>query len=306
MDRELRGRIALVTGGTDGVGKEIARGLARLGINVIVVGRDAAKGARTIEGIRVEIGGAGIEFLSADLSRMSEAERLASSLAGRLTSLHYLVHSAGVVRGHYELTPEGIESNFATNYLSRFVLTNRLLPLLDAGGRKSQTSRIVLVSGAATNGPIHWNDVNLTKRFNTVRVVRQFCQANDLFTVEMAERLRVTTEGRVTITSLKLGVVKTNIRREFPGWMKLLVLLAFDPLLGQTPQEAAAPALQLLLSKEFESLTGRLFMQVRKFKELRLPKSLLDQEARRRFWDLSERLSGWAATASSTCSARMK
>ena len=108
--------------------------------------------------------------------------------------------------------------------------------------------------------------MNLTKNFGTLRTVWQFCQANDTFTAELARRLTAKGVGdRVTITCLKLGVVKTNIRREFPRWMRWLVPLVFDPLLAQTPQDAAEPALSLLLGEKFEGLTGALFMKVRRF-----------------------------------------
>ncbi len=108
---------ALVTGGTDGVGKEVARGLARAGHRVVLVGRDADKGARVEREIREMTGNAEVQFLQADLSLVREANRLTDEIAGRWPALHYLVHSAGVVRGRRELTVEGIESNFAINYL---------------------------------------------------------------------------------------------------------------------------------------------------------------------------------------------
>ena len=171
---------------------------------------------------------------------VSEADRLASDVAGEWRALHYLVHSAGVVRGRRELTREGVESNFAIGYLSRFALTGRLLPLLEAAGQPAETARILLISGAAQIGRIHFEDVNLTSNFLTLRAVLQFCQANDVFTVELARRLSMAKpSSRVTVTCLKLGVVKTNIRREFPRWMKVVVPLVFDPLLKQTPHEAA-------------------------------------------------------------------
>ena len=198
---------ALVTGGTDGVGKEVARELARAGHRVVLVGRDASKGARVEREMRKTTGNTDIQFLQADLSLVREANRLADEIASRWPVLHYLVHSAGIVRGHRELTAEGVESNFATNYLSRFALTGRLLPLLEAAGHPGKTARIVIVSGAAQNGAIHFDAVNLTANFTTLRAVWQFCQANDVFTVELARRLAID-EGdpRVTITSLKLGV----------------------------------------------------------------------------------------------------
>src|SRR5215470_13887930 len=88
---------ALVTGGTDGVGKEVARGLARAGHRVILVGRDAEKGARVEQEMRETTGNADVQFLQVDLSLVREANRLADDIAGRWPALHYLIHSAGVV-----------------------------------------------------------------------------------------------------------------------------------------------------------------------------------------------------------------
>jgi NAD(P)-dependent dehydrogenase (short-subunit alcohol dehydrogenase family) len=289
--RPPAGRVALVTGGTDGIGKEVARGLARAGVGVTVVGRDADKGARAEREIREETGNADVRFLRADLSLVREANRLADEVAGRWPALHYLVHSAGVVRGRRELTAEGVESNFAVNYLARFVLTTRLLPHLEAAAAPDRAARVVTVGGAARDGTIHFGDVNLTANFSTLRAVWQFQQANDVFTVELARRLAAADGGpRVTVTCLKLGVVKTNIRREFPGWMKWVVPLVFDPVLAMTPQEAAEPALRLLMSGDFEGVTGALFRKVRRFKPAAPAARVLDPEEGRRLWELSERL----------------
>jgi NAD(P)-dependent dehydrogenase (short-subunit alcohol dehydrogenase family) len=291
MNSELRGKVALVTGGTDGIGKEIARGLARSGYGVLLVGRDAEKGERARWELRNSAVGANVQFLRADLSLVREANRLADEVSGRWPALHRLVHCAGVVHGRRELTSEGVESNFAINYLSRFVLSERLLPLLEKAGQPGHAARIVIVGGAAQNGTVHYDDVNLTKRFGILRVVGQFCQANDLFTVEFARRLAAGPERpAVTITSLKLGVVKTSIRRDFPLWMKWLVPLVFDPLLGQTAEEAAASALRLLLDEEFEGVTGALFLKIKKFKPIVLSERLIDPEEGRRLWALSKHL----------------
>jgi NAD(P)-dependent dehydrogenase (short-subunit alcohol dehydrogenase family) len=220
-----------------------------------------------------------------------EANRLAGEIAGRWPALHYLVHSAGVVRGRRELTAEGVESNFAINYLGRFALTRRLLPLLEATGQPSKAARIMIVSGAAQNGVIHFDDVNLMANFTTLRAVWQFCQANDVFTVELARQLAETDGApRVTITCLKLGVVKTNIRREFPRWMQWLVPLVFDPLLALTPQEAAESALRLLLAEDLEVATGVLLSKIKTLKQVMPTSRVRDPEDGRRLWELSERL----------------
>lgn len=290
-DDEQDRRTALVTGGTDGIGKEVARGIARAGHRVVLVGRDTKKGFRAVQEIYQSTGNPNVEFLAADLSLMSEANRLADEVASRCQGLNYLVHCAGVVRDYRELTEEGVESNFAINYLSRFVITQRLLPLMKVAGRRGDAARIVLISGAATNGIIYFDDVRLTSKFGLLRVVGQFCQANDVFTVEQARRLA--SDNVVTITCLKLGVVKTNIRkgRGFPWWMKVLVPLMLDPFIGQTPKEAAGSALRLLLGDEYEGATGALFLKIRKFKRIALATRVTDPEIGKQLWELSERLS---------------
>ena len=297
MVGQLAFKSAVVTGGTDGVGKEIARGLACKGVRLIIIGSDPVKGSRAECEIKGKTGNAEVRYIQADLSLVSETNRLADEVAAHWPALHYLVHSAGIVRGRQTLTAEGIESNFAINYLSRFTLTQRLLPLLEAAGRPGETARIVNIGGAAQNGKIHYDDVNLTANFNTVRAVMQFCQANDVFTVEQARRIGIhEKQTRVTIINLKLGVVKTNIRSEFPLWMKLLVSLVFDPLLGQTPQEAADVALGLLLNQEFEGVTGCLFLKIKRFKQVSPGTHTLDQTQGRRLWKLSESLTRKALT----------
>jgi NAD(P)-dependent dehydrogenase (short-subunit alcohol dehydrogenase family) len=298
---------AVVTGGTDGIGKEIARGLVKHGLRVAIVGRDPAKGARAREDIHQTTANSDVEFLKADLALVRDTNRLADELMQRFGPLHHLVHCAGIVRGRRELTAEGIESNFAANYLNRFVLTRRLLCNLAAAGKPDEAARVVVVSGAAQQGKIDFGDVNLTSNFATLRAVLQFCHANDVFTFECARRLsEAGLAQRVTVTCLKIGVVKTNIRREFPWWMKSLVPLLLDPLLGQSRKEAAEAALRLLLGPEFEGLSGALFSKIRKFKRVPpTPRAIAPDEGRR-LWELSERpVSKASASQSSTAGRRV-
>lgn len=278
---DAAGRTALVTGGTDGIGKSIAMGLAKRGTRVLLVGRDPSKGIRAAKEIAESTGNPDIDFLAADLRLMNEAGALASTIAARLPELHYLVHCAGIVAGKREVTKEGIESNFAVNYLSRFALTVHLLPLLESGGRLHHAARIL----------IYFDDVNLTKNFGNLRAVGQFCRANDVFTVELARRLAVTTGvPRVTVACLKIGVVKTSIRRTFPRWMKVLAPLVIDPLLARTPAEVAAAALHLLLHKSLEGVNGALFMKIRKVRRLAPSDLALKSADGERLWHLSQNL----------------
>jgi NAD(P)-dependent dehydrogenase (short-subunit alcohol dehydrogenase family) len=281
-------KVALVTGGTDGIGKAIATRLARARSPVIIVGRDPAKGLDAESRIRSETRNTDVHFMRADLGLVRDTRRLAAEISRRYAGLSYLVHSAGIVNGRRELTSEGVESNFAVNYLSRFVLSSELLPLLcRAAHTTSSRSRIVVVSGAAKNGTIHFDDVNLTNRFGTLRAVMQFCQANDLFTKEFADRIGISEQAPVTITCLKVGVVKTHIRRRFPTWMKWLVPLVLDPLMALSAEQVADEALRLIVDPAFDGVTGAFFQFIRTFKAIDPPTTVRDPELRRRLWDLS-------------------
>lgn len=271
-------KTAVVTGGTDGIGRAVAAGLASSGHRVIVIGRDPEKGRRVERELRDETRNGDVSFVAADLALVRDTIRLARTIAP--TDIDVLVHGAGIVRGRRVLTDEGIESNFAVNYLARFVLTTHLLPSLATG------SRIVILGGAARSGEIQWDDPNLTRGFGTLRAVKQFCRANDIFTVELARRLKSS-----TVTCLKIGVVKTNIRREFPGWMKVLVPLVLDPLIGKTPSEVASHVLALATSPAFEGVNGARYSLIRRFVELPADPEVSDPAIGKKLWALSEHLS---------------
>lgn len=293
MIHSLEGRTALVTGGTDGIGKEIARGLAIRGARVIIVGRDSDKGPRVERELRKDANHQEVQFVQADLSLMREADHLSGTIAARCRNLHYLVHCAGVVQGRRTLTSEGMETNFAIGYLSRFALTGRLLGLLQQSGRHGNAARILFLSGAARGGKIHYDDVNLTHNFGVLRMISQLCEANDVFVIEQARRLtEAGLDSRVVITALKVGVVRTNIRREFPFWMKVLVPVLFDPLLAQTPQAVAKNALRLLVSPEIEKASGALFLHIKRLKRITPAVRTSDPAEGRRLWNLSMQLAG--------------
>ena len=218
--------------------------------------------------------------------------RAGDELTERWPAIHYLVHSAGVVRGRRVATDEGLESNFATNYLSRFLLTVRLLPALEAAGRPGKAARILAVSHPGFTGEIHYDDVNLTKSFSTIRAFRQFHFANDVFAVELARRQNgAGGVPCVTIACLHPGPTKdTNIDAQMPLWMKLMVRSIVGPLVAHTPDVPATTALRLLLADEWEGQSGALFSLVGKFKQVPVSQSVADQGEGQRLWAFSEAL----------------
>lgn len=289
--RDLRARLALVTGGTNGVGKEIARRLCELGFDVIVVGRDDERGRRTVIELSA-IGPGSVEFIRADLSLVTEADRLSQKIRDRNRPLHWLIQSAGVIQGTRQLTAEGIETNFAVNFLTRFVLTMNLLPLLQASDPDARRRGILLISGAA-RGEINYDDVNLSRNFGVIRAVRQFCQANDLLALKLSEEVG-SAHARVNVGCLKLGVVKTDIRRTFPRWMKILVPLVFDPLLGQSTGEAAAAAITVMDTISARRQGGPLFTKIRRLRPLGVTFTAENVEAWTRLSALSEKMASSA------------
>lgn len=288
-----RARLAVVTGGTNGVGKEIARRLCELGFDLIVVGRDYERGRGTVLELAA-IGRGSVEFIQADLSLVTEADRLSRRIRDRRRIVHWLIHSAGVVQGTRIVTAEGIETNFAVNFLTRRVLTTNLLPLLQATDPHAQRRGILFISGAA-HGKINYEDVSLSGNFGIIRAVRQFSQANDLMALALSRELGSAQGGaRVNVGCLKLGVVKTDIRRTFPRWMKIIVPLVFDPLLGQTTDEAADAAIAVMDTISEQREGGPLFMKIRRLRPLDTASTPENVEAWRRLSAISELLANSA------------
>lgn len=176
-------RVALVTGSTDGLGREVARRLAAQGLHVIVHGRNVERGTAVV----AEIAAAGTgsaRFYQADLASLAEVRRLAADVRRDYTRLDILVNNAGVITRERVLTVDGVETQFAVNYLSGYVLTYSLLPLLEKG----QSARVVNVSSIAAN-PLDFADVMLERGYSSGRAYGQSKLAQIMFTIDVAQEL---------------------------------------------------------------------------------------------------------------------
>src|SRR5918995_7135359 len=123
----MKGKICLITGGTNGIGKSTAHKLARMGATVVIVGRDARKTSQVVEEIRVASGNDKVDSLMADLSSQRDVRRLANEFEGKYSHLDVLLNNAGAVFMRRELSVDGIEMTFALNHLAPFLLPNLLL-----------------------------------------------------------------------------------------------------------------------------------------------------------------------------------
>ncbi len=152
----MQGKTVLVTGGTGGIGRATAQGLARLGARVGIVGRDHTRAEHAADQIREKAGAAQIDVFAADLSSQVEVRRLAEEVLSTYPRLDVLVNNVGGYWAHRHSTVDGLEHTFALNHLAPFLLTNLLLERLTASG----PSRVVTVSsGAQSMGRIDFDDL---------------------------------------------------------------------------------------------------------------------------------------------------
>src|SRR5258707_9803495 len=200
----MQGKICLITGATNGIGKETALGLARLGATVIVVGRSRDLGAATVAEIKQKSGNSNVESMTADLSSMAEVRRLAKEFKAKYNALHVLVNNAGAIFLSRQLSPDGYEMTFALNHLSYFLLTNLLLDLIKA----SAPARIVNVSSDShERAHINFDDLQSTKGYTGIGAYGQSKLANIMFTYELARRL---SETGVTVNAVHPGFVRSR------------------------------------------------------------------------------------------------
>jgi NAD(P)-dependent dehydrogenase (short-subunit alcohol dehydrogenase family) len=284
----MDGKTCLVTGATSGIGEITARELARLGARVIIVGRSPARCAATTERIRTQTGAVAVESLVADLSSQAEVRRLADQVRGRCDRLDVLVNNAGAMYLDRRESVDGIELTLALNHLSYFILTNALLPLLEAG----TPSRIVNVASEAHKGvSINFEDIQRRRRYGGWRAYQQSKLANILFTRELARRLERT---GVTANALHPGFVRTNFFKDFPGWRGWTFNLLAS-MLAISPEEGALTSIHLATSPEVAGVSGQYFA---KSKPATSSPQSHDRAAAERLWRVSEELTGQPATVS--------
>jgi NAD(P)-dependent dehydrogenase (short-subunit alcohol dehydrogenase family) len=270
----MQGKIVLVTGSTDGIGKETARQLAQLGAAVVVHGRSVERCQAVRDELRAATGNRNIDCVAADLSSQRQVRQLAAEIVARYDQLHVLINNAGVILLQRQLSEDGIEMSFAVNHLAPFLLTHLLLDLL----RKSAPARIVNVSSTVHYGAqIKFDNLQGERRYNGVEAYKVAKLGNVLFTVELAERLK---GSGVTVNCLHPGVVATKLLDTGWGWSN-----------GLSAAQGAALSVYLAASPAVEQVTGQYFES--KSAGGASPQAS-DVKLRRKFWEVSAALTGMA------------
>lgn len=280
----MAGRTVLITGGTGGIGKATALGLATMGAHLAITGRDRGRTEGAAREIRAA-GGGQVDVFVADLSSQSEVRRLADEVLQSLPRIDVLINNVGGSWNSRHLTADGLERTLALNHLAPFLLTNLLLDRL----KQSAPARVVTVSSHVhTSGRIDFDDLQGERSYSGARAYSQSKLANVLFTYELARRLQA---SAVTANALHPGVVRTAFGAEDPGRVQRL-FIPFVRVFMKSPAQGAATSIHLASAPDLEQVTGRYFANS---KPKRSSKGSYDEAAAARLWQVSTDLVGLTA-----------
>jgi retinol dehydrogenase 12 len=287
----MKGKVCVITGGTDGIGKAAAYGLALQGARLLVHGRDPDKGARAVAELKARSGNPAIEFLQADFSSLEEVRRLAAAITERAPRIDVLVNNAGSIYVKRALSKDGYEMTFAVNHLAPFLLTHLLVDALKAGGQ----SRIVTTaSNAHRSAKMAFDDLQITRKYSPMRAYGVSKLANILFTRALAKRLQDTA---VTATCLHPGFVRTNFggnnTADISPLFKAIFLVVAR--FARTPEKGAETVIYLASSPEVQGANGGYYFNCN---PIAPTKEAQDDGVAERLWQVSEQLVGIADTGS--------
>ncbi|MPZ61916.1 MAG: SDR family NAD(P)-dependent oxidoreductase [Propionibacteriales bacterium] len=277
----MTGRTVLVTGGTGGIGRATALGLARMGADVAITGRDAVRAQDAAAEIRSTTG-ATVDVFIADLSTQSEVRRLAAEALEQLPRIDVLINNVGGYWNTRHVTADGLEQTLAVNHLAPFLLTNLLLTRLEQGGH----ARVVTVSSHAhAQGRIDFDDLQSARSYAGARAYNQSKLANVLFSYELARRRR---PSLVAANALHPGVVSTAFGAEDPARTQQLLVPFLRPFMKSAAQ-GAATSIHVASAPALEGVTGRYFTNSQ---PKRSAQRSYDEATAARLWRISADLVG--------------
>lgn len=275
----MNGRTCLITGATDGIGKEAAVELAKKGCNLILIGRSKEKGEKVVEQIRkVTESHVDIDYFTADLMLMKEVSRVADEVSRKYPKIDILLNNVGAYFAFRGVTEEGFERTFALNHLGYFLMTKKLLPLIE----KSNYKRIVNVSSSAHYGiDFEFDNLNGEKKYSGFDIYKKSKLANVMFTYELAKRVK---DKGITANCLHPGFVSTNFGKNNNFLWRNVIRVAMW-LTAINVKDGAKTSIHLACSDEVKDITGRFFANCQVKKGSSKAKN---DEHNRKLWDISE------------------
>jgi|TARA_B110000914_G_scaffold221689_1_gene233906 retinol dehydrogenase-12 len=272
----MTNKTIIVTGATDGIGLEAATKIASLGNRVGLIGRNPEKGAKAIERITKLTGNNKLDFFQADLSSISEINKLSEEIKNKYSELNVLLNNAGGASKDKIITSEGLEKTFATNQMNYFTLTTNLMDMLSA----SEGSRVVNVaSNAHIGADIDFDNINGEKGYSFWKAYCVSKLMNIMFTYRLAE-----IQDKVTVNALHPGFVDTNIGGNEGSVIKKIVKFG-SKLFARTVENGADSSIYLSTSDEVSNVSGKYFFKCR---EIKSSKVSYNKEQWNQVWSLCE------------------
>ncbi|KAI9329020.1 hypothetical protein DFJ73DRAFT_902714, partial [Zopfochytrium polystomum] len=292
----LGGKVFIVTGSNSGIGRVTARELARKGAHVIMACRSESKTAPVLAALRLETDDAGtLEFASLDLQSLRSVDAFADSFLRRGLPLHGLVLNAGIMAHPFGLSADGIETQFATNHVAHFHLTQRLLPCLEA----SAPSRVVVLSSSLHSAApqpegIRFDRINDQKSYKEWTAYGQSKLANILFAKELNARLLAKGQKNVYVNAVHPGVIHTELAsNQFSrlGFLAKPISWLFYATNSETIDKGASTSLYLATDPEVseKDYRGLYFGPIAKILTPAIPQAT-DAALAKRLWDFTEDL----------------
>ena len=282
MATSMKGKTCVITGATSGIGREVAAILAAQGARIIGVGRSTARCVEACTGIVSASGNQNVTFLVADLASQAEIRGLANRIAHMTPRVDVLVNNAGTFTFKRKETVDGLETQFAVNWLSAFMLAGLLLPLLKGHGARV----ISLSSGSHFAGKIHWKDPGMRGGYHGLKAYDQSKLTMVLFTYELARRLG--TSAGVLCHAVDPGLVKTDIGFKANGGLVRWVW-RIRTRKGISPNEAARSVAFMAADTSVGGKTAGYWKECR---ELESSHASHDSRDADRLWALGEKLCG--------------
>ena len=280
---DMQGKTCVVTGASNGIGKETARALAHQGAHVVMMCRNPDKGEAVRSAILDEMPDASVDLMFADLSSQASVRQVAAEIVAKYPAIHVLVNNAGIVLDYHTHSPDGVELVLATNHLGPFLLTHLLGDALAAAA----PSRVVNVSSELEKrGLIHWDDLEFERTsYGAIKVYSQSKLMNVMFTYELARRWK---DRNITVNCLHPGVINTGLgsgarNRILRGLFKMVQHFF------KSPEKGAEGSVYLATSPEVEGKTGGFYVDKKPVKSNPIS---YDQEALTRLWRTSEKYVG--------------
>ncbi|HIN25849.1 MAG TPA: SDR family oxidoreductase [Candidatus Marinimicrobia bacterium] len=272
----MNGKVCLVTGATDGIGKVSARVLAEKGAKVIIVGRNPEKSATVLAELKSSSGNENIDLLMADLAVMQEVRDLAEQVISHYDRLDVLLNNAGGYFAKHELTSDGLERTFALNHMSYFLLTNKLMELL----KSSAPARIVNVSSDAHYGvDMDFENLNGEQEYKAWKAYQKSKLANVLFTYELLKKV----PADITVNCLHPGFVATNFGHNIGGFFGPVVKIA-QRISAIDPEEGAKTSIFLCSAPEVKGVSGKYFYKCQPKTSSRESRNM---DTGKRLWQIS-------------------